>query len=251
VEVRVTAKNTETLKIEFPEFNIDNENITLSTFSFNDTSLVLSLQFWQSGVHEIPSMEIQLFSEDGKLNTFSTEPIIFDILERPATLDTTLRISKNNKNIYLPIGLNQLILICIIILSIIAIYKLFKRKHKQVLLKPFTQKIDIYIKAKNELNDLPIPENMLSDELEAFYISLANTLKTYLLRKFFFNAINMTSSEIIMYLKTHKIPIEGLNDLLCEADLCKFAKKKYGVTTIVQAKKTAQRLLLDFENKVI
>ena len=226
VKVSILARNTEKLKVQFPEFNVDNEDISLSTFSINDTTLVLSLQFWQSGNHEFPSIKIQIFSEEGNSKIFSTNPINFNILDRTDSLDNGLRESKNNKDLYIPIGINQLVLILIILLSLLAIYKFLKRKGKENSSKVFTQKIDFYNDARNELANLALPGNMDSKELEAFYISLGNILKKYLLEKFFFNATNMTTNEIIIYLKSHNIPIDGLTDLLQEADLCKFAQKK-------------------------
>ena len=58
----------------------------------------------------------------------------------------------------------------------------------------------------------------------------------------------MTTDEILDYLRINNIPIDGLNDLLKEADLCKFAQKKYGLTTLLDGKKRAQSLLINFEN---
>tara|TARA_B110000467_G_scaffold141029_1_gene141474 strand:+ start:8933 stop:9790 length:858 start_codon:yes stop_codon:yes gene_type:complete len=251
VKVSILARNTEKLKVQFPEFNVDNEDISLSTLSIDDTTLVLSLQFWQSGNHQFPSIKIQISSEEGSSNFFSTNPIDFNILDRYDSLDNGLRKSKDNKDLYIPIGINQLVLILIIFLSLLAIYRSLKTREKENSSQPFTQKIDFYNDARNELANLALPGNMDSKELEAFYISLGNILKKYLLEKFFFNATNMTTNEIIIYLKSHNIPIDGLTDLLQEADLCKFAKKKYGVTKLIEGKNTAQCLLDRFESIVI
>ena len=251
VQVTIIAMNTGTSKIEFPKIDIDNEDVSLFSISVGDTSLVLSLQFWQAGRHTFPSINIQIFSEDGNSNILSTDAINFDILDRIDNLDSTLRKSKVNKELYLPIAINQLILFIIILLSLVGMYKIFKRGQKQYVYEPISINIDFYKHAMNELDNLELPENMTGKELEAYYISLGNTLKRYLLSRFFFNATNMTTNEIIMYLKSHNIPIGGLANLLHEGDLCKFAQKKHGVVALIDAKKTAQDLLVNFEGTVI
>ena len=92
---------------------------------------------------------------------------------------------------------------------------------------------------------------MGNKELEVFYISLSNILKEYLLAKFFFNATKMTTAEISKYLISNNIPSVGLNSLFEEADLCKFAQKKYGATTLLEAKKTAKSILANLESATI
>ncbi len=113
------------------------------------------------------------------------------------------------------------------------------------------KKVDFFNDALSELDKLVLPEKMESKELECFYISLSNIIKKYLLAKFFFNATKMTTDEILNYLRINNIPMNGLDNLLKEADLCKFAQKKYGATTLLEVKKTAQSLLIDFESIAI
>ena len=97
VQVNIIAKKSSILKIKFPKLNVDNQDISLSTIFSGDTSLVLSLQFWQPGNHKFPSIQIKTLSEDSIANAFSTEPIDFSILDRIEELDNDLRQSKINK----------------------------------------------------------------------------------------------------------------------------------------------------------
>ena len=61
----------------------------------------------------------------------------------------------------------------------------------------------------------------------------------------------MTTDEITNYLMSNNIPSSGLTKLLHEADLCKFAQKKYGATALLEVKKTAKSLLIDLESITI
>ena len=61
----------------------------------------------------------------------------------------------------------------------------------------------------------------------------------------------MTTDEIINYLISNNIPSAGLKSVLQEADLCKFAQKKYGVTILLEAKKTAKSILANIESATI
>ena len=131
------------------------------------------------------------------------------------------------------------------------VYFLLSKKEKQELTKASLRRVDFFNDAMSELDKLVLPEKMESKQLEVFYISLSDIIKKYLLAKFFFNATKMTTDEILEYLRINNIPINRLNDLLQEADLCKFAQKKYGATTLLEAKKTAQSILNDFENTTI
>ncbi len=82
VQVSIIAKNTAFLKIKFPELDVDNQDISLSTIFSGDTSLVLSLQFWRPGNHKFPSIKIKTLNNDSISSVFSTDPIDFTILER-------------------------------------------------------------------------------------------------------------------------------------------------------------------------
>ncbi|MBC8311257.1 MAG: hypothetical protein H8E72_03060 [Candidatus Marinimicrobia bacterium] len=248
VQVTIATKSSEVLNIEFPTLDVDNEDITLSTTSSNDSLMVLSLQFWRPGNHNFPSIKIRALHKDSLLNYIYSDPIEFNILDRDGDTQGELRESKINKEMSLPLTINQLILILIIFMALIAAYVFFKKKENQTLAKNAMHNIDFFNIAVNDLDELVLPTEMGSIKLEEFYISLSNILKRYLQAKFFFSATKMTTDEILDYLKIKEVTTDGLEDLLEEADLCKFAQKKYGVTTLLEAKKSVKSLLINFES---
>ena len=64
---------------------------------------------------------------------------------------------------------------------------------------------------------------------------------------FFFSASKMTTDEILTYLRFNSIPHQDIEALFQEADLCKFAQRKYGATKLIEAKKTAKSIIIDLE----
>jgi len=251
IQVSIIARNPDIQKIELPQLDVDNEDISLSTISTDDRSLVLSLQFWRIGNYKFPSINIKAFNKDGTLDVFSTDLINFNVIARIGELENGLRNSKINKFFRLPFTINQLILSIIIFLSLIVAYILFNKRQKLDSPLNISRNIDLFNDALIELDQLAVTKEMDNKELEVFYISISDIIKKYLLGKFFFNANKMTTAEILNYLISNNIPNSGLKNLLEEADLCKFAQKKYEVITLLEAKKTAKTILAKLESESI
>lgn len=249
-QLTVTAKNPTIESVEFPELDVDNENITLSLLSKNSKSMKLSLQFWKEGEHKFPSIKLNINYTDSSSEVCTTDVIEFKILQRAEDTEETLRESKLNKTLSLPFTIQQVFLISLVLIMIILISFIFSKK--QYLNKELfvIQNMNILSKYLNKLDSINLPNEMSNRELERFYIHLCMIIKEYLEDIFFFNATKMTTGEILTHLENNNIPHYELKVLLNEADLCKFAKKQYGVTKLLEVKKTAKSVLneLDKEN---
>ena len=81
-------------------------------------------------------------------------------------------------------------------------------------------------KAMREIEQLKADRMPTSEDQKAYYTRLTDTLRKYIEERFGFNAMEMTSSEIISSLKSHgdNEMISELNQLFETADLVKFAK---------------------------
>ncbi|MBT7377393.1 MAG: hypothetical protein HN820_04480 [Candidatus Marinimicrobia bacterium] len=249
-QLTVTAKNTTIESVEFPELDVDNENITLSLLSKNTNSMKLSLQFWKEGEHKFPSIKLNITHTDSSSEVYLTDVIEFKISQRAEGRDETLRESKLNKTLRLPFTIWQVFLISLVLIMIILINLIFSKKY-HLNKELFTiQNMNILSKALNKLDSINLPNEMTNRELEKFYISLCMNIKEYLEDTFFFNATKMTTDEILTHLEINNIPHDELKILLNEADLCKFAKKQYGITKLLEVKKAAKSVLteLDKEN---
>ena len=77
------------------------------------------------------------------------------------------------------------------------------------------------LKALAEIEGLNLLE---SGEFKRYYTLVIDTLRLYLERRFGIQAMDRTSDEILYDLRGRRLQVDGLNLLLGEADLVKFAK---------------------------
>lgn len=114
-----------------------------------------------------------------------------------------------------------------VILTLLALYIYFRLKHK----KPIISKVKIikrippHQKALNEIEKLKMEKATVSDDQKEYYTKLTMILRQYIAERFHFDAMEMTSSEIIERLKGEDMEaINEISSLFRTADLVKFAK---------------------------
>ncbi len=243
----ITTNNSFVRLLEFPEIDVDNEDITITTIEKNAHTLKLSLQFWTDGIHNFPSIKININYKNGSIVEFKTGNFEFNVLLRSVGDDGKLRDNKINKDVQIPLTFLNFILFIIIIFTLIIIYNIF-RKRKLITFQKASSIVDPLTEAMKNLDDISLPEKRIGSELEAFYIKLTTILKLFLMDKFFFNATKMTSTEIIKYLNNNNICNAALEKLFVEADLCKFAQRKFGSTKIIASINTLRKVLKELDN---
>lgn len=88
------------------------------------------------------------------------------------------------------------------------------------------KRIPAHQKALDEMNRLKAEHFETSDEQKLYYTKLTDTLRRYIRERFGFNAMEMTSSEIMEHLHStgDDTMINELRELFSTADLVKFAK---------------------------
>ena len=96
----------------------------------------------------------------------------------------------------------------------------------------FVKKVLPHKKAINVINKLKAGIINTASDQKAYYTTLVDTLRTYLQERFGFNAMEMTSSEIIERLSQEEDPakLAELRELFETADLVKFAKHSTGIS---------------------
>ena len=118
--------------------------------------------------------------------------------------------------------------LAVIVLCLAFAYLLQRLKHN----KPIIAKIRIvkvvppHQKALNEIENLKKVNFEPTDDQKEYYTKLTEALRKYIKERFGFNAMEMTSSEIIMHLKANgdESMMNELQELFMTADLVKFAK---------------------------
>lgn len=102
------------------------------------------------------------------------------------------------------------------------------KKNKPIIARiRIVKRVPAHEKALREINDIKHHHTSASQETQKeYYTQLTNTLRAYIVSRFGFNAMEMTSGEIIEYLRASgdQKMIDELRMLFSTADLVKFAK---------------------------
>lgn len=94
------------------------------------------------------------------------------------------------------------------------------------------KRVPAHQKALNSIEEIKTQATIVSEDgVKAYYTNLTDTLRRYMMERFGFNAMEMTSGEIIARLRQEKDQqkIDELTMLFETADLVKFAKYSVGV----------------------
>ena len=115
-----------------------------------------------------------------------------------------------------------------VLVSVLAYYLWTRLKeNKPVIARVrIIKKMPPHQKALNEIERIKADKMSVSEDQKTYYTRLTDVLRQYIKARFGFNAMEMTSSEIIERLQTEsdKRMIDELKELFTTADLVKFAK---------------------------
>lgn len=106
---------------------------------------------------------------------------------------------------------------------------LLTRKKKEKYDKTEDPKIPAHIFALEALKQLDREKVWQSGEVKLYYVRLTEILRKYIERRFFIDALEMTTGEIVEAMEKRKMSeeyIESVKNTLTLADLAKFAKHK-------------------------
>ena len=116
----------------------------------------------------------------------------------------------------------------LLILSALAYYVYTRIRDNKAIVPPikFVRKALPHQKAMKEIENIKQQRMSSSENQKEYYTRLTDTLRVYLQERFGFNAMEMTSDEIIERLNQEedKTKIDELTELFRTADLVKFAK---------------------------
>lgn len=124
-------------------------------------------------------------------------------------------------------GLFWLSVLSLLVLLALGYFVQRLRHNKPVIAKiRLVRKVPAHEAAMREIEDIKKQRVENQEGQKAYYTKLTNTLRAYIVKRFGFNAMEMTSSEIIDRLSQEKdqTMIEELRNLFQTADLVKFAK---------------------------
>jgi len=245
VSIIYSFAESQTFEYLFPNLKIDNEDITVNGYLLSPESVIYSAKFWKANNHTFPSLTFGII-EDGQLvDSIKTDEFIVSVLASIADTDQDIHNNKDDLKITLPNIKESIMWTLLLIGSFLCIYY-FKKKSYKNKLQHEMPKQALYNESINLLINLPVPETDTPSEIEEFYISISTILRTYLKGIFYFKATEMTTDEILHYLKNNQYDNEiliSIKLLMKEADLCKYSLEKYGITKSLADKIRAVELI--------
>jgi hypothetical protein len=241
VQIKVSAIATESAQVEFPQFKplqyvipgvecinmaeLIPEPQTDDSYQY---ACVYTLTSFDDTLYYIPPFEVNV---DGK--KYATNKLALKVL----TVDVdTVNVDKffgpkdvqDNPFSWKDWELIFWLSILIIILSILVFYLYMRlRDNKPVIINvKVIKKLLPHQKAMKEIEQIKADKMVISENQKEYYTKLTDTLRRYIEERYGFNAMEMTSREIIERLTTANdmTAIEELRSLFTTADLVKFAK---------------------------
>jgi len=182
-----------------------------------------------SGV-TIPPLPIEYsVGGDPERGVIETNPVTFAV--HTLQVDPTKDIIDVKAPIKIP--LNLLLIFILILLAVVLViggiflYRYYKKKNEGELQQKIIVKIPPYKVALKELHDLEEKKLWQQGEVKEYHSNLTGIIRKYFEERFFFRALEMTSSEIMYKLKhiNESQPVfDATRGFLDNADLVKFAK---------------------------
>ena len=189
------------------------------TYSLKQEYIITS---WDSGSYYIPPFKIN--------NQISTNALLINVFSVIIDKESEIKDIKEPLNPEYVLA-DFLVWILIALLLILAIYlfkKFYKKKSNQKEIKEVKKIIPPHLLALEELTIIEKKELWQSGKIKEYHSEISESLRKYIENRYNFNALELTTNEILEYIKNH-ISVEIFNELkkiLEMSDLAKFAKSK-------------------------
>lgn len=213
---------------------IDKKPIDTSSSNGNLTLIQkLTVTSFDSGYFEIPDMEIT-FHPEGDTNRFIANTNTLYLSVTTPVVDTSQAFKIIKGPVKEPYTLGEILLWVLyfvigvlVILGIIFLIKYDRKKKYQPLFKKTKPLLPPDILAIQKLEELRLAKIWQQGKLKEYHTQLTDIAREYFEGRYHFEAMEMTSHDILEELKNHNINNEAMGkiaNVLQLADLVKFAK---------------------------
>ncbi|MDI6738740.1 MAG: hypothetical protein QME74_00040 [Candidatus Edwardsbacteria bacterium] len=189
---------------------------------YNDNIYTLSFAGFKPGESALPPLRflIQTGDKTDTLTSDSAKVIIASVLSPKAEDINEIKPAISFPNHWLWLIPAAVILLAVAVYLGWILYKKLQRV-RELALAP----LPAWEEALWALNNLPYKEWLAEGQVQKYYYSLSEILKRYIERRFGFNAVEQTTTEILASMKRDKTPRrEEFGIFLTRADLVKYAK---------------------------
>ena len=238
LQLTITARQG--AKIVYPQYKRSQyivPGVEVLEDSKADTSIVdgywnvkktFTLTSFDEHLYAIPSITIKVDGKSYKSNPVALKVITCDV--DTLNMDKFFPPKSVQNNPFLWAEWTPLIWMTLIVLLLIAlaVWVVVRLKQNKPIIARIriVKKVPPHKKALDEMNRLKGESHIADFDQKVYYTQLTDTLRQYIRERFGFNAMEMTSSEILDNLRSagdDKMLAE-LSDLFMTADLVKFAK---------------------------
>ena len=200
---------------------------------------------WDSGKYYIPSINF--------FEVTSPKIIILDVL--PLNIDPKAKLKDIKQPLKAPLNWNDIwpwiLILIILIVFIFLLNKYFLKKKKTEKKKINKKIIPCHIKALNELEEIERKKLWENGLVKEYYCEISEIFRRYLEERFLFNALEITTDEILeeLKIKIQSKLYEETSILLNRSDLAKFAKNKPSKNDNINSLFIARKIINETKNK--
>ncbi len=187
---------------------------------------------FDSGAFSLPPFHFVFYHKnDTTPYILETEPILLKV-NVPA-VDTTKAFKPIVGPLAEPVTLSEVLpwivggLLIIMLVAFAIYYYKRKRAHKPVFARKPKPLPPPHVEALTKLEELRLAKLWQAGKLKEYHSDITDIMRTYLKRRYGFDAVEMTTDEIFEVLKTENVNEQAfnkLNNVFVLADLVKFAK---------------------------
>ena len=191
-------------------------------------SKIYTITSFEEKLYAIPGMEVKADNKIVKGNTVALKVITMDIDTLHPNQFFPPKDIQNNPFSWSEWSLIFWLCLILVILAGVGgyLYVRLKQNKPIVIYARIVKHIPAHQRAMNEIDKIKSERMNASENQKEYYTLLTDTLRQYIKERFRFNAMEMTSSEIIFHLQESgdQKMIDELKELFQTADLVKFAK---------------------------
>jgi hypothetical protein len=201
---------------------LDQKNSTKSHQGYNDNIYRLKLACFKPGQQALPRFAF-LVSTGDRIDTLRSDTLkvtIQSVMSKKMQDINDLKPEAKFPNYWLWLVPALLLVLAALVYTAYILLKKLRRMKEQALapLPPWEE-------ALLSLEKLPRKEWLAKGHIQSYYYALSEIIKRYIERRFGFNAVEQTTTEIIASMKAEKVPMrQEFAAFLSRADLVKYAK---------------------------
>ncbi len=194
------------------------------------TSKRYTLTSFNEKLYSIPGLKIKVNGKEYQGNTLALKVITMDVDTLHPNQFFPPKDVQNNPFSWTDEDWAEIFYLSILmlLLGVASLYLFVRLKQNKPIITRIRiiKKILPHQKALNEIEQIKSEKMVSSENQKEYYTRLTDTLRQYINERFGFNAMEMTSSEIIEHLNSNgnQEMMEELKEIFLTADLVKFAK---------------------------